>query len=396
MMLSENQKVLILTSATYFCLGVSVAAIGPVLPELARNTHSGLAAVGAVFTAIFLGALLAQLTTGPISDRFGQKVMLVIGVSAGGVGMLLFTLAPSLWMVLLCTFLGGIGHGAADLSGGILVARVFSKRSVAAMNLLNFFYGLGAFIGPALVGLALSTLKSGMLVPGINAVAFLVLVPFILTLKVPPMPVHDSNTPKPRLGVYRAPLVWMLGMLLLIYVGIENGLGGWIATYMTQTTPLSLETSALVSAGFWLALTFGRLVNAYLGMRLSPARILYLCIGSSAAGSLVFAASTGNSLLTILAVLLTGFGFGAIYPTVMAIVNTTFYRSPGKAASLVAALGSGGGMLIPWFQGLLLEHYGPPLSAWFVAALAAVMLLIFFFSQNKSMQPPKTPVEVAG
>lgn len=298
-----------------------MAVIGPVLPELASHTQSGLAAVGAVFTSKFLGALLAQLTTGPISDCYGQKVMLVIGAVLAGIGM-----------VPLCTFLCGFGYGAADLSGGILVSRVFAKRSVAAMNLLNFFYGLGAFIGLALVGLSLSTLKSGMIIPRLNAAAFFVLVPFMMMLKVPSMRTHESSSAAPGLDVYRAPLVWMLGMLILVYVGIENGLGGWISTYMTQTTSLSLETSALISAGFWLTLTFGRLVNAYLGMRLSPARILSFCIGSSVAGSVLFAASSGNTLLTIAAVLFSGFGFGAIYPTVMALVNNTFQHSPGKAA----------------------------------------------------------------
>jgi fucose permease len=373
-----------------------VAAIGPVLPELAQNTQSALSAVGAIFTTIFLGALLAQLTTGPITDRFGQKIMLLIGVGMAGIGMLLFTFSHSLWPVLLFTFLGGFGHGAADLSGGILVARVFSKRSVATMNLLNFFYGLGAFVGPALVGLSLSTLKSGLIVPGVNAVILLLLVPFVLRLKIAPMPAHDPTDQTSGLGVYRSSLVWMLGILILVYVGVENGLGGWIATYMTQTTAFSLESSALVSAGFWLALTFGRLLTAYLGMHLSPARILYICIGSSVAGSLLFAVSTGSPLLTILAILLTGFGFGAVYPTVMAIVNTTFHRSPGKAASLVAALGSGGGMILPWLQGILLERYGPPASAWFVAVLVVGMLIIFIISQTKAIQAPQPASEIAG
>ena len=162
MALSDDKKVLIVASATYFCLGISVAAIGPVLPELARNTQSSLSTVGAIFTAIFLGALLAQLTTGPVSDRFGQKIMLLVGAGLAGLGMLLFTFSQSLWMVLLFAFIGGFGHGAADLSGVILVARVFARRSVAAVNLLNFFYGVGAFVGPALVGLSISTFKDSI------------------------------------------------------------------------------------------------------------------------------------------------------------------------------------------------------------------------------------------
>ena len=379
MSISDDQKTMILSSIAFFCLGVSLAVIGPVLPQLSQQSGASLVEVGAVFSMLFLGALIAQVAAGPISDRFGQRSVLFWGSLMLGAGMLVFTFSPNLWMLLLFAFLGGLGHGAVDLSANVMIARVFERRSVAALNLLNFFYGLGAFAGPALVGLAIGAWKNGLYVPAVNGILFIVLAPFILKLNIPESAVsNNSSSLNNGAIIYRQPLLWMLGLLLLVYVGVENGLGGWISTYMTETTRLSIDTAALVSSAFWMALTLGRLINAYLGMRLSPEKILFICLGTSFAGGLIFAFSTGNQWLSITAILLAGLGFGAIYPTVIAIVNTTFRQHAGKAASLAAAMGSIGGMILPWAQGFILDRYGASASAWFVAAGITIMLGLFF------------------
>ncbi|MCE1251920.1 MAG: MFS transporter [Anaerolineae bacterium] len=392
MSISDDKKIMIITSIAFFCLGISLAVIGPVLPQLSRQSGAGLVEIGAVFTMLFLGALIAQVAAGPISDRFGQRTVLFWGSLILGAGMLVFSLSPSLWMILLFAFLGGLGHGAVDLSSNVLIAQVFERRSVAALNLLNFFYGLGAFAGPALVGLAIGAWNNGLYIPAINGLLFIALAPFILKLKIPQNTVVAlEKRPNDTFSVYRQPLLWMLGLLLLVYVGVENGLGGWISTYMSTTTRLSMDSAALVSSAFWMALTLGRLLNAYLGMRLSPERILFTCIGTSLAGGLLFAFSTGVQTLSIISILLTGLGFGAVYPTVIAIVNKAFRQNAGKAASLAAAMGSIGGMILPWAQGFILDRYGASASAWFVC-LGIAGLLVLFIVIHQLNQPARQSV----
>jgi MFS transporter, FHS family, glucose/mannose:H+ symporter len=387
MFLSDNKKTMIVSCIAFFCIGVSLAAIGPVLSQLAQQTGAGLAEAGAIFTALFLGALVSQIVAGPVGDRFGQPVVLFGGSLLLGIGMFAVVFSTSLWVLLLLTFLGGLGHGAVDLSASVLVARVFAKRSVAALNLLSFFYGLGAFLGPALVGLSITIWHNGLWVIALNAVVMVLLAPFTLRLKLPAaVPLAGGQAKNDAASLYKSPLLWMLGLLLLVYVGVENGLGGWISTYMTETTLLSLNTAALVSSGFWLALTFGRLANTFLGLRLTPQRILYLCIFISILGGLLFALSTGNPVLSIIAILVTGFGFGAIYPTVISIVNTTYHAQAGKATSLAAALGSGGGVIVPWLHGVILANYGASASAWFAALGIILMLVLFYSSQQLAAQ----------
>lgn len=373
MYMNNQRKIMILTCITFFSLGISTAVIGPILAELANNTQSTLSAIGAVISAMFLGALISQIISGPIIDRFGQKLVLSISLLLIGVGMLTFTFSHSIELMLLLVFLGGLGHGAVDLSASVLVARTFSQRSVSAVNLLNFFFGLGAFIGPVFVSRAYASTGSGLMVVVINAIIFLLVFPFILRLNIPSQSANVEPFQLKIPLVYRTFPIWIFGLVILIYVGSENGLGGWISSYMTQTVSFTQDNAALVSAGFWLALTIGRLVSAWIGMSWSPEKILLSSMGCALAGSLLFASSTGNPVTTILAVILTGFGFGAIYPTTIAIINNTYQSNAGKATSLVAALGSLGGVLMPWIQGIILERFGPSASAWFVMVLVLLM-----------------------
>ena len=65
-----------------------LAALGPTLPEIARNTGSSLADTGILFTALFLGAVPAQLLSGWLNDKYGSKPVLTVGLVVMSIGFL--------------------------------------------------------------------------------------------------------------------------------------------------------------------------------------------------------------------------------------------------------------------------------------------------------------------
>jgi fucose permease len=374
---ATQRNVLILSCLIFLSLGIVFAVIGPLLPELAQNNNVNLAAIGSVFTALFLGSILSQLFSGPLSDRVGQMPVLFGAALLLAAGSLGFILSRSLGLTLALVFCAGLGSGAVDLSTNVLIARVYPKRSVSALNLLNLFFGVGAFVGPAMVGIFLGRWGSGLPVIWIVAGLLILQSIFILriraTLRLPQSQDGDQDRPP----IYRSPLVWMLGLVLLLYVGAESGIGGWVTTYMDRTTPMRYEQATLIASGFWLALTIGRLVSVFLGLRLSANRVLALSLGGSFLGGILMAAGSGNQSLTIASVLLTGFCFGSVFPTVISLTTEAFPNAPGRAVSVVAAMGSVGGMLIPWMQGLLLEQVSALSSMIFVTIAIGLMLVVF-------------------
>lgn len=370
------KTILIIACAIFLSLGIITAGLGPVLPELSANTGATATAVGGVFTAIFLGALISQLVSGELTDRFGQKLVLLGSLVILAVGTIGFTLCNSLWWMLAVTFFAGLGHGGVDLSTNVMVSRAFPEKNASYMNLLHFFFGLGAFIGPALISAAMNVDIAGTRVLWLASLATLILAGFVATFRNPARQESEKSDKAANGSVFRSAVLWLMGGMLLLYVGAENGIGGWATTYMNITTGMSIESAALVSSGFWGALMVGRLATAALASRFKQSQILAFNFISSLVFGLVFALTPGLKIPSIAAIVAIGFFSGAVYPTVMSWLTTTFTHGTGKAASLAAAMGSIGGMLIPWVQGYLLENVSPAVSAWFVAACLLVMLVL--------------------
>jgi fucose permease len=377
-MRDTKNQILILSSFIFLLLGLATSVIGPILPQLAGNAGVELAQVGAVFTAIFLGALASQLVAGPLGDRIGQPKIILAGLVLISVGMLGVSLSRSLPLMLGLAFLAGLGHGGIDLGGNVLIGTVFNGRSVSALNILNLFFGIGAFSGPALASVAFRLWNTGLPVLWLCAGLLTLAAVVFVWLRPPSGTAHSrqaaSQDSSARTPVYRSPLLWILGLLILVYVGTENGIGGWATTYMQRSVGMPLETAALVAASFWLALTAGRMASAGAGLKLGAWQILSASLIGAAVGGILMVFSFGNPGLSIFSVAVIGFSFGAIYPTVMAITTAQFQDQPGKAVSVVAAMGSIGGALLPWAQGAAMASIGVPAFAWFSAGGAVIML----------------------
>jgi fucose permease len=385
MNISKKQWILTITCVNFLAFGMLLAALGPLLSTIAGQNQSTLTAIGGIYTSIFIGALLVQVFGGELSDRWGQQWFMIGSTLIFALGMAGISLSHWLPLTLFLGLLAGLGHGGVDLGGNILIARLFSERSVSALNLLNVFFGVGAFIGPALVSVSLILFKDGLpalrLEVGLLALTALALWVLFRRIDVAPSARHAGRETNHNL--FHSTLLWVCGAIVLLYVGSETAMGGWTTTYLQQTTRIQLETASLVTGGFWLALTAGRIAGAAIGSRLKAAQVLALGLATALFGVILFLLGYGNETLSIAAVLLIGLGFGPVYPTTVAIVTAEFPHTPGQAGAIVMAAGSIGGMLIPWLQGVVLERLGTHSAAWAMVFWVGLLLAVFAASRMR-------------
>src|SRR5512143_3705100 len=99
---------LVIGSLIFVALGLLFAQLGPVLAELATRTVSTLAAVGAVFTALYLGALVTQSVAGGAIDRAGSRPVLLVGLVVTATGMIGIALSRSLAVLLAWACFSGL------------------------------------------------------------------------------------------------------------------------------------------------------------------------------------------------------------------------------------------------------------------------------------------------
>jgi MFS family permease len=78
---NNARTTLIVSCISFSSLGWVTSVLGPGLPELAVRTGTGLTDLGAVFTALFLGALCAQGVSGPVGDWVWLRPVQLVGMA---------------------------------------------------------------------------------------------------------------------------------------------------------------------------------------------------------------------------------------------------------------------------------------------------------------------------
>jgi fucose permease len=225
-----------------------------------------------------------------------------------------------------------------------------------------------------LAGLFLSLWKTGLPALWIGGLLSSLATIGFLILRTPSSP-HQKEPPQTI--SFHSMILWSLSFFLFIYVGIETGLGGWLPTYMQKTEMLSPGTSALFASEFWLALALGRLIIAFIGSRFSSLRVLAMSLTCSLIGSIMLILGSNHMAWTLVGVFFTGLGFGPLYPTTVAVITTRFRPNSGGAVGLAATLGSLGGMVIPYLQGLMMQEQSPSAAASLPLAGLLIMGAVF-------------------
>ena len=134
--------------------GFDFFIIGVAMPFIQRDFGLSASWVGAIATAALAGALVGSLTLGPITDRVGRQLMLVVDIGLFVVASAATALAWNAWSLLIFRFLVGVGIGADyPISVAYITenvpARLRGRMVIGAFS----FQSIGALLG-ALVGWA--------------------------------------------------------------------------------------------------------------------------------------------------------------------------------------------------------------------------------------------------
>ena len=118
--------------------------------DLMRDFHLNAAQLGNLASFYFYFYAASQIPTGIANDRFGPKILIVVGQAVTGVGALLFAVAGSFESAAVARALIGLGHGVAWVSLLELSAAWFAPRVFGTMSGLSLALGtLGAVLAQA-------------------------------------------------------------------------------------------------------------------------------------------------------------------------------------------------------------------------------------------------------
>ena len=359
--------------ASFVVAGAVTTLLGPILPILIGRWSLSDEQAGIFFVCQFGTSMTGVASLSAVIPRWGYKVTLVAGYAAIALGIAGLN-SPHRAGGLIATCLFGYGLGLVIPAANLWVAEVMGTRRVAALSILNLAWGIGAISFSPLVLLAQSSGAEAVL---LYAIAVLALAAALI------LAVIDLEPPsrKKEEMVAEAGFVsanWIttaaLGALFFLYVGAESSVGGWAAALAKRTATSPKNLWALAPMFFWGGLLGGRALVPMIALRKREKLLVAIGLSMGLAGSaILLVVRTFGGVAACVA--LTGLGFAAIYPVLVAWMAKHFGKRARRIGSLMFALAGMGGAVVPWVVGFFSTRLGN-LRAGLLVPVASCLVML--------------------
>jgi FHS family glucose/mannose:H+ symporter-like MFS transporter len=369
-------KASLLIYSSFVLAGVVTTLLGPMLPLLMARWSMTDERAGLFFTFQFVGNLAGIATLGPLLTRRGYGQTFVIGFVAIAAGIAGLN-SGNEFLCLAATAFFGYGLGLILSGVNLWAAEVAGSRRTSALSILNVAWGLGAISCPALVLMAHQAQQLTILIFGIAALSGTVAIAISITNIEPRVGLHiDGGKPVGELRPGKR-FTFALGGLFFLYIGTEGCVGGWTASLAKRMENSGGNLWELAPMFFWAGLLSGRALAPVILRRVSERNLFAggLIVAGSFSAALWWAASSFRGIAICVAA--TGLGLSTIYPLIISWMVGHFGAGARRLGSVMFALASVGGAILPAAVGYTSTHTGSLRAGLLVPFFSCVLMLIF-------------------
>ena len=226
--MKQTQKNLVIL---FFTLVVNMLGFGmiiPIIPFYIESFGASGSELGMLMASFAVMQFIFSPIWGSLSDRYGRKPFIVLGVVGNGIAMLFMGLSTQLWMLFASRALSGILSSATLPTAMAYIGDSTSDENRGGgMGVIGAAMGMGMVIGPGLGGwLAGSSLSMPFYVAAALSLVALIFVLLVLPESLP-KDKRSTETGKiqgPRLGEMSKALFSPIGILLVMAFILSFGL----------------------------------------------------------------------------------------------------------------------------------------------------------------------------
>lgn len=380
--LGRDIKVIGLVSSAHLASHFYQLVLPSLFPLLTQAFGVGYVELGIVMTLFYATSGMMQTPAGILVDRLGPARVLIGGLGLYSTAVLLFGLAPNIWVLGLLAVAAGLGNCVFHPSDyAILTARVGTPRLGRAYAAHNFAGSLGWALAPiAVLGLtslfgwraALSVL-GGL---GLLLTLCLLWQRALLTAEMPPRRAEKTAGKAGSVQMLLSrPILTCFAYFALLSVAWA-GLQPFLPSSLVSAFGFSVEAANAALTSFLLSSALGMFVGGILADRVGRHELVVAVgLATAALASLAIAVSSLPFAGLVLCVAVAGFTSGATSPSRDLLVRgATPAGATGKVFGFVYSGLDLGSAATPPFLGLLLDHHLPRLV--FVVSAAALLLAI--------------------
>ena len=312
---------LALVYGAFISLGLPDGVFGVAWPPMRADFAAALASAGWVTMIMTAASAVSGFASGWVLARLGTGRVVAISGFLTALALLGFGFAPGFGWILLLTVPLGLGAGSVDAGLNHFVARHYDARH---MNWLHGCWGIGATIGPMIMGAALAGGAGWQ--GGYRTLALMQLVLAVLFVSTLSMWARepeqaaaaqpDRASPQPtKTPPAWAP--WLAASLYLVYATIEVGTGLWAASILVDGRGMAPSEAGVWVAGFFGAIMAGRFAIGLVAVRLGNRALVRAGILIAFVGASLVAIRGVPGAVALVGLVLLGLGCAPIYPSLM-------------------------------------------------------------------------------
>ncbi|MFI7284814.1 multidrug effflux MFS transporter [Micromonospora chersina] len=363
----------------------------PAFPAMTRELGADQAGIQLSLTTCLIGLAVGQFVTGPLSDRWGRRRPVLIGVVAYTVLALACAAAPSAPVLAAARFAQGLAGGMGVVVARAVVRDLYSGREAAKyFSRLTLVFGVAPVAAPSVGSLVLRF--------GDWRAVFLTLAAIGLLLSVAVARRLPETLPAERrstggLGATARTMRSLAADRVYLGYALTQGFAfAGLFAYISGSSFVFQDVFGVSAVAFSLVFGLNALalvatgqVNARLLDRFSPRRLLVtaLVVGGVAAAGVLTGALAGS--LAVVAVTLFAFvgSLGMVTPNSTALALDAHARHAGTAAALMGGVQSVVGALAAPLVGLGGEGSAVPMAVVLAAAAALSLTAVLTLTRPR-------------
>ena len=398
---------LLMIYLAFISLGLPDALLGSAWPIMYQEFAVPVSYSGTVFMIICGGTILSSLNSEKLNRRFGTGKITAISVLLTAIALFGFSISHSFLMLCLFAIPYGLGAGSVDAALNHYVALHYSSRH---MSWLHCMWGLGASVGPYIMGFVLQRgepWNRGYLI--VSIIQFILAIILFCSLSLwkknpEELKENGSNAPvgmegKATSDGAEAPKQRALSLKEVFaipgakeslasfygYCALEQTVGLWAGSFMVLALGMEEKLAASYVALFYFGITFGRFLSGFFTMKWKDEQMV---LGGSA---IVFFGifllfTPWSKALVLPALILIGLGCAPVYPSV--IHSTPYNFGVEHSSALIGAQMAAayvGTLIMPPLFGVLGRSFSMKLFPYY----SMFLLLFMVFTYRRMLQVTK-------
>lgn len=366
---------------------VGSSMILPLVPYYATRMGAGGFMIGLVIASFSLAQLVSAPLWGRLSDRYGRRPAILLGLLVSSVAYVVFAYAGTLALLLASRFVQGFGAGTVGVLQAYVADAMHEEERAKSLGWLSAATSFGVVIGPAFGSFLTSAI--GHAAPGLAAAVLCIAISLFAWRYLRESNVHAPDAPRlalaPRAG--RAALARVIShsgepapRLILIYavsIGAFYGTGQLIPLILADRFGITEKTVGWFFMYFGLmgvlirAFLLGPVVRWLREPRVARIGVVVLAAGLCLAG----VATSYVSLFTAFTLMPLGTAF--LFPCVTALLSRVVPAAErGLQMGVQQTYGGVSRVIVPIVAGALIDRFGPGIPFIVAGGLVLATLLM--------------------